>query len=113
MFTLHSVLRRIVRNDAIRVDPPEIYNWRILALAASVRHPPQQYDDLRTAILTLRTQACFAGALFGVDAGIIGGVLAMPDFQRYIHTRPLTRSQQNSLAKQGIRPRYPPGDGGS
>lgn len=33
---LHSVLRRIVRNDAIRVDPPEIYNWRVLALAASV-----------------------------------------------------------------------------
>jgi hypothetical protein len=27
-------------------------------------------------------QACFAGALFGVDAGIIGGVLAMPDFKR-------------------------------
>ncbi|KFH46635.1 quinate permease-like protein [Hapsidospora chrysogenum ATCC 11550] len=71
MFTLHSVLRRIVRNDAIRVDPPEVYNWRILALAAS---------------------ACFAGALFGVDAGIIGGVLAMPDFQREfgLDTRPAT-----------------------
>jgi hypothetical protein len=38
MLTLHSVLRRIVRNDAIRVDPPEVYNWRVLALAASVRH---------------------------------------------------------------------------
>ncbi|CAH0042256.1 unnamed protein product [Clonostachys rhizophaga] len=59
--TIHSVLRRVVRNEAIRVDPPEIYNWRVLALAAS---------------------ACFAGALFGVDAGIIGGVLAMPDFKR-------------------------------
>lgn len=34
--TIHSVLRRIVRNDAIRVDPPEVYNWRVLALAASV-----------------------------------------------------------------------------
>lgn len=33
---LHSVLRRIVRNDAIHIDPPEIYNWRVLALAASV-----------------------------------------------------------------------------
>jgi sugar porter (SP) family MFS transporter len=59
--TIHGVLRRVVRNDAIKVDPPEIYNWRVLALAAS---------------------ACFAGALFGVDAGIIGGVLVMPDFQR-------------------------------
>ena len=34
--SLHSVLRRIVRNEAIRVDPPEIYNWRVLALASSV-----------------------------------------------------------------------------
>jgi hypothetical protein len=34
--TIHAVLRRIVRNDAIRVDPPEVYNWRVLALAASV-----------------------------------------------------------------------------
>ncbi|KAL1849121.1 hypothetical protein VTK73DRAFT_9963 [Phialemonium thermophilum] len=59
--TIHSVLRRVVRNDAVRVDPPEIYNWRIIALACS---------------------SCFAGALFGVDAGIIGGVLAMPDFKR-------------------------------
>ncbi|KAI9899765.1 hypothetical protein N3K66_006226 [Trichothecium roseum] len=59
--SIHSILRRVVRNEAIRVDPPEIYNWRILALASS---------------------ACFAGALFGVDAGIIGGVLAMPDFKR-------------------------------
>ncbi|KAF7551242.1 hypothetical protein G7Z17_g5164 [Cylindrodendrum hubeiense] len=67
--TFHSVLRRVVRNDAIRVDPPEIYNWRVLALA---------------------TSACFAGALFGVDAGIIGGVLVMPDFQREfgLDTRP-------------------------
>ncbi|RBQ70085.1 hypothetical protein FVER14953_12845 [Fusarium verticillioides] len=63
------MFRRIVRNDAIRVDPPEIYNWRVIALTAS---------------------ACFAGALFGVDAGIIGGVLAMPDFKREfgLDTRP-------------------------
>ncbi|KAK4938207.1 hypothetical protein LTR10_021280 [Elasticomyces elasticus] len=58
--TIYGVLRRIVRNDAIRVDPPEIYNWRVLALAAS---------------------ACFAGTMFGMDAGIIGGVLAMPGFK--------------------------------
>jgi hypothetical protein len=29
-------LRRIVRNDAIHLDPPEIYNWRVFALAAAV-----------------------------------------------------------------------------
>ncbi|KAH7171365.1 hypothetical protein EDB81DRAFT_710112 [Dactylonectria macrodidyma] len=35
-------------------------------------------------------RACFAGALFGVDAGIIGGVLVMPDFKREfgLDTRP-------------------------
>ncbi|CAO2658482.1 Nn.00g062050.m01.CDS01 [Neocucurbitaria sp. VM-36] len=58
---LDSILRRVVRNEAIRIDPPEVYNWRIVALAGA---------------------ACFAGALFGVDAGIIGGVLVMPDFKR-------------------------------
>lgn len=36
--TIHGVLRRVVRNEAIKVDPPEIYNWRVLALAASVSH---------------------------------------------------------------------------
>ncbi|KAL2108123.1 hypothetical protein VUR80DRAFT_4241 [Thermomyces stellatus] len=36
---LHSVLRRIVRNDAIRVGPPEVYNWRVMALAASDHFP--------------------------------------------------------------------------
>ena len=36
MTVIHSMFRRIVRNDAIRLDPPEIYNWRVLALAASV-----------------------------------------------------------------------------
>lgn len=36
MTALHSILRRVVRNDAIRVDPPEVYNWRVVALAASV-----------------------------------------------------------------------------
>ncbi|KAB5542529.1 hypothetical protein GE09DRAFT_1037150 [Coniochaeta sp. 2T2.1] len=58
---IYSVLRRVIRNDAIHVDPPEIYNWRVLALAGA---------------------SCFAGSLFGVDAGIIGGVIAMPDFKR-------------------------------
>ena len=33
---LYYVLKRIVRNDAIKVDPPEIYNSRIIALACSV-----------------------------------------------------------------------------
>jgi hypothetical protein len=59
--TIYGLLRVVIRNDAIKIDPPEIYNWRVIALAAS---------------------ACFAGTLFGVDAGIIGGVLAMPGFKK-------------------------------
>jgi hypothetical protein len=39
--TIHGMFRRIVRNDAIRVDPPEIYNWRVIALTASVGYSLQ------------------------------------------------------------------------
>jgi hypothetical protein len=34
--TIYYIFRRIVRNYATRVDPPDVYNWRILALAAAV-----------------------------------------------------------------------------
>ena len=33
---IDSILRRVIRNEAIRIDPPEIYNWRIVALAGAV-----------------------------------------------------------------------------
>ncbi|EHY52824.1 hypothetical protein HRR83_007624 [Exophiala dermatitidis] len=55
-----SFIRRIVHNSAVKVDPPEVYNWRVFALAAA---------------------ACFGGTLFGMDIGIIGGVLTLPDFK--------------------------------
>lgn len=32
----YGFLRRVVRNEAITLDPPEIYNWRVFALAAAV-----------------------------------------------------------------------------
>lgn len=32
----YSLMRKIVRNDAIKSDPPEVYNWRAFALAAAV-----------------------------------------------------------------------------
>lgn len=54
-------LRAIVRNDAMREDPDEIYGWRVFTLVFS---------------------ACFGGMLFGWDTGAIGGILTMPDFQR-------------------------------
>ncbi|EFY87274.1 MFS quinate transporter, putative [Metarhizium acridum CQMa 102] len=51
-----KILRGIVRNDAMRTDPDQIYNAKVLALVCS---------------------ACFGGMLFGWDTGAIGGVLAM------------------------------------
>ena len=45
----------------MRKDPPEIYGWRIFAIACT---------------------ACFGGMLFGMDTGTIGGVLVIPAFER-------------------------------
>ncbi|KAJ5625938.1 hypothetical protein N7510_002247 [Penicillium lagena] len=55
-----SLIQKIVRNDAMREDPTEIYGWRVYMLACS---------------------ACFGGMLFGMDSGIIGGVLTMKPFE--------------------------------
>ncbi|RSL43969.1 hypothetical protein CEP53_011445 [Fusarium sp. AF-6] len=60
------LLRSIVRNDAMKSDPAEIYNWRVFALVGA---------------------SCFGGMLFGWDTGAIGGVLAMEATQaRYGYT---------------------------
>ncbi len=32
----YTIVRRVVRNDAVKLDPPEVYNWRVFALAAAV-----------------------------------------------------------------------------
>jgi MFS family permease len=60
MTVITSFLRATVRNDAMRTDPDEVYNWRVLALVLS---------------------ACFGGMLFGWETGAIGGVLAMEPVQ--------------------------------
>ncbi|KKA27750.1 hypothetical protein TD95_001289 [Thielaviopsis punctulata] len=54
------LLKKVVRNEAMREDPEEIYSWRIFALVAA---------------------SCFGGMLFGWDIGAIGGILAMPETQ--------------------------------
>ncbi|KAE8350042.1 general substrate transporter [Aspergillus coremiiformis] len=54
------ILRKLVHNEAIREDPKEIYGWRVYMLACS---------------------ACFGGMLFGMETGIIGGVLTMDPFK--------------------------------
>ncbi|OAA56193.1 General substrate transporter [Niveomyces insectorum RCEF 264] len=73
----YNLLRRMVRNDAMRDDPPEIYNWRIFGLAAG---------------------ACFGGALFGVDSGIIGGVLSMDPFKAQYGLDKLSPSANANLS---------------
>lgn len=55
-----KILSVAVRNESMKLDPPEIYGWRVFALACS---------------------ACFGGMLFGMDVGIIGGVLTLPAFK--------------------------------
>lgn len=45
MGAMAKFLRRIVRNDAMRTDPEEIYGWRVFALACAcesrfLRHCP-------------------------------------------------------------------------
>ncbi|KKY14319.1 putative mfs quinate [Phaeomoniella chlamydospora] len=55
------LLRKVVHNEAIKEDPPQIYGWRVFFLACS---------------------ACFGGMLFGIETGIIGGVLTLEPFKR-------------------------------
>ncbi|CAK7217260.1 hypothetical protein SCUCBS95973_003087 [Sporothrix curviconia] len=72
-----SFVHHVVRNEAARLDPPEIYNWRVFALAAA---------------------ACFGGTLFGMDTGIIGGVLTMPDFKREFALAQLQQTDPTAAA---------------
>ncbi|KAI9049562.1 hypothetical protein LZ554_006589 [Drepanopeziza brunnea f. sp. 'monogermtubi'] len=55
-----GLLQKVVRNEAMETDPPEIYGWRIFLLAFS---------------------ACFGGMLFGWDVGSIGGIIVMEAFK--------------------------------
>ncbi len=32
-----TLLSRVIRNDAMKEDPPDIYGWRVVALASTVR----------------------------------------------------------------------------
>ncbi|KXH27596.1 hypothetical protein CSAL01_00763 [Colletotrichum salicis] len=54
-------MKKIVRNEATRNDPPEIYNARVILISL---------------------MACGGALLFGMDMGIIGGVLTMDTFKK-------------------------------
>ncbi|KFA81039.1 hypothetical protein S40288_00848, partial [Stachybotrys chartarum IBT 40288] len=56
-----SILKKIVRNEAMQTDPHQIYSWRVLALACS---------------------SCFGAMSFGWDSAVISGVVVMNPFMR-------------------------------
>ncbi|KAI1259192.1 MFS sugar transporter-like protein [Xylariaceae sp. FL1019] len=58
------LLKKIVKNEAMRTDPSEIYGWRVYLLACS---------------------ACFGAASFGWDSGVIGGVIKLAPFIKDYH----------------------------
>ncbi|KAH8750397.1 putative quinate permease [Hyaloscypha finlandica] len=70
-----NILKHIVKNDAMKNDPVEIYGWRVFALACS---------------------ACFGGMLFGWDIGSIGGIIVMPAFMKEFHLTDANSSTLNS-----------------
>ncbi len=37
----YNILSKIIRNDAVKLDPPEVYNWRVFALASAVSCKPR------------------------------------------------------------------------
>jgi len=59
-------LSKVIKNEAMKEDPPQIYGWRTFMMACS---------------------ACFGGMLFGFDIGTIGGVLTLPAFMEYVRSR--------------------------
>lgn len=67
-------LSKVVHNEAIRNDPPEIYGWRVYWICAS---------------------ACWGGLIFGMDIGIIGGILTLKPFK---HEYGLDRLSKTAVA---------------
>jgi hypothetical protein len=61
----YRIFSKIVHNEAMKQDPPEIYGWRAIALACS---------------------AGFGAMLFGMDSSIIGGVVVLDEFKKYVET---------------------------
>ncbi|PKS13169.1 hypothetical protein jhhlp_000513 [Lomentospora prolificans] len=80
MAVLVKVLRAIIRNNAMKEDPDQIYNWRVFALVFS---------------------SCFGGMLFGWDTGAISGVLAMDGTKKKFGYFDKSKSE-TSLMEQNI-----------
>ena len=90
-----SIIRKVVRNDAIKLDPPEVYNWRVFAIACAVSAVNSNPKSLLTnpglfwwysiwhGVCKRRNRrSCLV--LTHLSIGIIGGVTTMPDFQQSV-----------------------------
>jgi MFS family permease len=78
MTIFYTILHAIVRNKAMREDPPEVYGWRVFALACS---------------------ACFGGMLYGWDIGSIGGILSMSGAEKVFGYEDLSDTQKSTLSE--------------
>lgn len=76
-----GLLQVIIRNDAMKTDPREIYGWRVYAVACSVSFPDRCYRKINNNLIVFILQASFGALLFGMDSGTIGGVLTMTTFK--------------------------------
>jgi MFS family permease len=72
-----GLLQTIIRNEAMKQDPPEIYGWRAFAIAAT---------------------ACLGGILFGMDTGTMGGVLVLPAFKKEFRLDGLGKVESANLS---------------
>ncbi|KAK7708840.1 hypothetical protein SLS57_008901 [Botryosphaeria dothidea] len=65
--SLMGLLQKIVRNDAVKYDPPEIYNIRVLLISIAyglVDKPDTVLANLESNIVSVIQAGAFAGALF-------------------------------------------------
>ncbi|RYO86723.1 hypothetical protein DL766_001583 [Monosporascus sp. MC13-8B] len=76
-------LRLVIRNDAMRRDPPDIYGWRVFALACAWLG-----DYLKAQIADASLRYSFGGMLFGWDMGAIGGITMMDEFRKDYNVGP-------------------------
>ncbi|KAH6989722.1 general substrate transporter [Ilyonectria sp. MPI-CAGE-AT-0026] len=75
---LEKILQAVIRNEAMKQDPTEVYGWRVFALVFS---------------------ACFGGMLFGWETGAIGGILSMAPAQERFGYADLSDGQKTTQSQ--------------
>jgi hypothetical protein len=75
-----GLLQWVVKNDAMKSDPSEIYGWRAFLLVCSGKSHALYTPVQDPFANDLPLVPCFGGMLFGRDIGAISGILVMPPF---------------------------------